>query len=153
EADIRTGGSAAERYGVFIDSEGDLTATGNDAAIGVAALSDAAAFKNLILIRPTPAKPLQTSGSLLTSTAAFTVANAFDLSRATISGNLLKVGGTSSAPERALWLGSNGFLNLGNAATPDNLLTINGNTVAAAVAPLSGSQLHVMGADGALARM
>lgn len=147
EADVLTGATVAQRWGINIDSEGDTRATGVDTMINLAAISNTANFKTGIMINMTGGgQPVMSTGDFIASTGAFTLANFINLPNMTVTGQVI-------ATQKFNVRGTDGFTNIGNAVTPDALLTVTGNTAATSVVPATTSYIHVVGADNAIPRI
>jgi hypothetical protein len=151
EADIINGGTVVARSGLTIDSEGTGRATGDDAMIGLSAINNTGNYKTGILFSTKGGgQPVMSTGDWMASagasSGAFTLANFYNLPNMTVTGQLFNF-------QKFTVRGTDGFTNIGNAVTPDCLLTVNGNTVAVPAAVSATTYLHVIGADAALARI
>lgn len=92
EADIENGGVCVQRRGVCIVSHGHGTASGDDdCAIAVGTAFNSGAFKHGIRLNTGggSVNPIQSTGSLVRSDGAMTLANVFDCSNMTITGKIM----------------------------------------------------------------
>lgn len=87
EVMIESGGSAPNRFGLWVRNIGAVAGSSQDAAIGVSS-GATGQFSNLIeLSGLLGASPLSTSASLFSADAGYTVANVFNLPTLTVTGD------------------------------------------------------------------